>query len=186
MPLGKEVGLGPGHIVLDGDPAPSLSAHAYCGQTVAHLSNCWALVRERKCPGMPDDTLPWAVQKWLNWSRCRFGCGLGWAQGSNVYVTWVHTGAIWRIWLNRPCAARWGLSVKLLWPLVVVLTANVDSAKIIYCEQKLVVCLTNYTYWYTSKTTKNVRVIITDIFNNLTTIKCINNGMWSTDDPKWP
>jgi len=23
MPLGMEVGLGPGHIVLDGDPAPS-------------------------------------------------------------------------------------------------------------------------------------------------------------------
>jgi len=45
MPLGKEVGLGPGHIVLDGDPAPHsspspFSAHAYCGQTVAHLSNC--------------------------------------------------------------------------------------------------------------------------------------------------
>jgi len=47
MPLGKEVGLGSGHIVLDGDPVPDpspLSAHAYCGQTVAHLSNCWALV----------------------------------------------------------------------------------------------------------------------------------------------
>jgi len=49
MPLGKEVGLGPGHIVLDGDPAshssPSpLLVHAYCGHTVAHLSNCWALV----------------------------------------------------------------------------------------------------------------------------------------------
>ena len=55
MPLGKEVGLGPGRIVLDGDPvgtgdpadhsSPSpLSAHAYCGQKVAHLSNCWALV----------------------------------------------------------------------------------------------------------------------------------------------
>jgi len=49
MPLGKVVGLGPGHIVLDGEPAhhssPSpLSAHAYCGQMVAHLSNCWALV----------------------------------------------------------------------------------------------------------------------------------------------
>jgi len=34
MPLGKEVGLGPGHIVLDGHPAPTaaqfpLSAHAY-------------------------------------------------------------------------------------------------------------------------------------------------------------
>jgi len=53
MPLGKEVGLGPGHIVLDGDPVgtqrptaapPYVSAHVYCGQTVAHLSNCWALV----------------------------------------------------------------------------------------------------------------------------------------------
>jgi len=40
MPLGTEVGLGPGHIVLDGDPAspspkkghssPQLSAHVYC------------------------------------------------------------------------------------------------------------------------------------------------------------
>jgi len=43
MPLGKEVGLGPGRIVLDGDPAPHSSpspllAHAYCGQTVAHLT----------------------------------------------------------------------------------------------------------------------------------------------------
>jgi len=49
MPLGKEIGLGSGHIVLDGDPAPHsspspLSAHAYCGQMVTHLSNCWALV----------------------------------------------------------------------------------------------------------------------------------------------
>jgi len=49
MPLGKEVGLGPGHIVLDGDPVGvqppdsspfPLSLHAYCGQTVTHLSNC--------------------------------------------------------------------------------------------------------------------------------------------------
>jgi len=48
MPLGTEVGLGPGDIVLDGDPAPTqkgaqlpqISAHVYCGQTVAHLSYC--------------------------------------------------------------------------------------------------------------------------------------------------
>jgi len=40
MPLGMQVGLGPGHIVLDGDPAPlpkrghpQFSAHVYCGQT---------------------------------------------------------------------------------------------------------------------------------------------------------
>jgi len=47
MPLGMEVGLGPGHIVLDGDPAPpqkggtsplpQFSAHVYCGQTVGWI-----------------------------------------------------------------------------------------------------------------------------------------------------
>jgi len=58
MSLSTVVGLGPGHIVLDGefwgpsgDPAPHsspspLSAHAYCSQTVAHLSNYSALVKE--------------------------------------------------------------------------------------------------------------------------------------------
>jgi len=45
MPLGREIGLGPGHIVLDADPAPQraqpqFSAHVYCGQTVARLSYC--------------------------------------------------------------------------------------------------------------------------------------------------
>jgi len=40
IPLGTEVGLGQGNIVLDGDPAPpkrgrapQCSAHVYCGQT---------------------------------------------------------------------------------------------------------------------------------------------------------
>ena len=40
MPLGTEVGVGPGHIVLDGDPAPpkrgtalQFSYHFCCGQT---------------------------------------------------------------------------------------------------------------------------------------------------------
>jgi len=43
MPLGMEVGLGPGDFMLDGDPAPppqkgdrappQFSAHFYCGQT---------------------------------------------------------------------------------------------------------------------------------------------------------
>jgi len=47
MPLGKEVGLGPGDIVLDGDPAlpgkghnsPHFWVHVCCGQTVVHLSS---------------------------------------------------------------------------------------------------------------------------------------------------
>jgi len=54
MKLGMYVGLGPGHIMLDGDPAapppkggtasPHFSARVYCCQTVAHLSYCLALV----------------------------------------------------------------------------------------------------------------------------------------------
>jgi len=46
IPLGREAGLAPGHIVLDADPAPlpqrgtapQFSADVYCGQTVAHIS----------------------------------------------------------------------------------------------------------------------------------------------------
>ena len=37
MPLGTEVSLGPGHIVLDGDPAPQFSAHVCCGQTAGWI-----------------------------------------------------------------------------------------------------------------------------------------------------
>ena len=57
MKLRVVAGLGTGHIVLDGDPAPPrkgtvhttqqpplFGPYLYCGQTVAHLSNCRALV----------------------------------------------------------------------------------------------------------------------------------------------
>jgi len=46
MPLGKEVGLSPSDIVLDGDPAPSspkrgqspqFSSHVHCGQTTGWI-----------------------------------------------------------------------------------------------------------------------------------------------------
>jgi len=46
MPLDREVGLGPGHIVVDGDPAhppqkgstvPQFSAHVYFGQTAGWI-----------------------------------------------------------------------------------------------------------------------------------------------------
>jgi len=45
MKLGMQVGLGPGHIVLDGDQllpqkgvtAPQFSAHVFCGQTAGWI-----------------------------------------------------------------------------------------------------------------------------------------------------
>jgi len=49
IPLGTEVGRGQGDIVFDGPSypergtaalVPHFSAHVYCGQTVAHFSNC--------------------------------------------------------------------------------------------------------------------------------------------------
>jgi len=51
IPLGAEVGHGPGDVALDGDPAlltergtaaPQFPAHVYCGQMIAHqvLSSC--------------------------------------------------------------------------------------------------------------------------------------------------
>jgi len=53
MPLRIEVGLGPVHIVLGGNPAAPTErgtaaayflAYIYCGWTVAYLNNCWSLV----------------------------------------------------------------------------------------------------------------------------------------------
>jgi len=45
MPLGTEVGLSPGHTVLDGVPAPPILAHVCCGQTAGgsrcHLVRSW-------------------------------------------------------------------------------------------------------------------------------------------------
>jgi len=49
VPLGVEVGLNPGDIVLDGDPAPPQKGaqqppphtlFGHCSGTVAHLRNC--------------------------------------------------------------------------------------------------------------------------------------------------
>jgi len=58
---------------------------------------------ERTCPGMPEDTLRWAVQKWLNRPRCN--CSLD-------------SGAPKEAAAMRPY-------VKLFWPLVI----NVISVK---------------------------------------------------------
>jgi len=57
--------------------------------------------------------LPWAVEKWLNWSRCHFRTG-------------VHTGATCWMPLNHPCATAMRSFVKLLWPLVIIMILASD------------------------------------------------------------
>ena len=59
MPLGMELGLGPGDFVLDGDPLPSpkrgqslqIFGHVYCGQTAAWIK----MVRGMEIGLSPDD-----------------------------------------------------------------------------------------------------------------------------------
>jgi len=57
MPFGKEVGLGPGHIVLDGDPVgiqpptaapPHFRTTPIVAKRSTRLSNCCALVKIRQ------------------------------------------------------------------------------------------------------------------------------------------
>ena len=66
------------------------------------------ILGKRTCPGITEDTVPWAAQKWLNSSRCCLGFGLGWAQGSMCYMI-VRIGASWRIydWTVHVRWAEW-------------------------------------------------------------------------------
>jgi len=68
MPFGLWPRVGPRNHVLDGSPDSPMGRGNFEG--------------EKRSPVVKyRDTLCWAVQKWLNRSRCRLGCGLGWAQG---------------------------------------------------------------------------------------------------------
>jgi len=93
MPLGTEVGLGPGHIVLDGDPAtlPQFLAHLYCGQTVTHLSYCycWVLVII-PVHGDVIMTEPWRVPTFRS-------CHLTWALSLHVSYHLNHSSKTFRV-----------------------------------------------------------------------------------------
>jgi len=85
---------------------------------------------------VPNDTLPWAVQKWLNRLIYRLGYGLGWAEWITSSIMGGHIGATWRIWLNSPSAAATWLCVKLLWLRVNIdIIINSDSGVVIYLER---------------------------------------------------
>jgi len=83
------------------------------------------------CPGVPDDILPRAVQKWLNRSIYRLVCGLVWAEGSTISIIFPrlrqcalsrgHIDATWRIRLNRPYVMAMRPYVKLPRPRATIL-----------------------------------------------------------------
>jgi len=96
MKLGVQVGLGSGHIVLDGDPAPlpqkgraspQFSAHIYCAHTAGWImalgvevglspghivldGDPGALLKRGQSPPLPNFRPISIVSKWLDASRC--------------------------------------------------------------------------------------------------------------------
>ena len=115
MSLGTEVGLSPGHIVLDGDPAPTerdtaaphFSAHVYCGQTAA----CIKMALDMEVGLSPghivldgDPALP--SKKGHSPQISAHGPCLLWPNG------WMDQDGTWRggrPW-PKPQCARWGPS----------------------------------------------------------------------------
>ena len=79
---------------------------------------------EKDMPGHARRQSAVNCAKMVNRSRCRFGCGLRWAQGSMCYI-----GCTLRQPGKCDSTARerrqWGLFVKLLWPLVTIITSHV-------------------------------------------------------------
>jgi len=84
------------------------------------------------------------VQKWLNQSICRLGCGLRLAEGSTSSIVFArlcqcavmggHIDATWQIQLNHLSAAVMRLYVKLLWPLVERTIQTWKTAKTTACR----------------------------------------------------
>ena len=89
IPLGTEVDLGPGNIVLDGDPDPpqklaqhpSFSIHVSCGHTFAYLSNWWALVEYR--PSLSDQVVKQPF--YLTWANYCVGWLVGWMEFNDPF-----------------------------------------------------------------------------------------------------
>jgi len=114
MKLGVQIGLGPGHIVLGGDPAPlpkrgaeppKFSAHIYCGQTAGWMKLVLGTEVDLS-PGdfvLDGDPVPF-LQKGAEPPSPIFGPFLLWSNGC------MHQNATWYRARPRPrrLCVRWG------------------------------------------------------------------------------
>ena len=94
MPLGIELGLGPGDFVLDGDPAirlpqQKISAHVYCGQTAGWMKLVLGVVVGLNPGDFLLDGDPSPPPKGGGAPSPIFGRFLLWPNG------WMHQDAIW-------------------------------------------------------------------------------------------
>jgi len=110
-----QVGLGPGHIVLDGNPSPvpkngaepPFSAHFYCGQTAGYIKMSLGMAVGLSRPGdFVLDGDPATLPKRGRSPPPIFGPCLFWPKG------WMDPDAIWhgvKPWPRRRYV-RWGRS----------------------------------------------------------------------------
>jgi len=141
MKLGRQVGLGPGHIVLDGDSAPfsqrgtaptQFSAHICCGQMAAWIKMPLGM---ELClsPGDfvldGDPALP--SQKGGRVPSPIFGPFLLWPNGC------MHQDAIWYGGRPQPLCVRWGPSPLNFRPMfIIVIVISLEH------------CTTHSRYWF--------------------------------------
>ena len=114
MPSELSIGVGPRNHVLDGVQDPSVQEQFWGGKGAARCKVYGPSAVSCTKTAEPID-MPFGV-----WTRL--------AQGSMCYIE-VHIGAIWRIRLNRPCAAAMRPYVKLLWSVVVEVWAVAEEPR---------------------------------------------------------
>ena len=119
MKLGMQVGLGPGHTVLDGDTAPlhergratQFSAHICCGQTAGWIKMALGM----EVGLSPGDFVLYGTQRrpqrGAELLSPIFGPFLFWPNG------WMHQDATWYGGRCQPrgLCVRWGVSQTLRW-----------------------------------------------------------------------
>jgi len=147
MPLSTEVDLGPVHIVLDWDPvsppprkghsSPLFSARVHCGQTIAHVSYCWALVWTLLLGSTTDNaeaccwticTLHWHI--WL----CKENIFEG-----GIYITLIQ----WAVWtFCMPCEFQKleKMSVPHATGAILLLMFKCNQS-IVYCASKILLSI---------------------------------------------
>ena len=114
--LGREVGLGPGHIVLDGDPAPQkghspqFSAHVRCGQTAEWIKMSFCTEISLRSGDIVLDGDPAPPSKNGAQQPLLFGPCILWTNG------WIDQDATWYGDRPRPRRHCTRLTPLFSWP----------------------------------------------------------------------
>jgi len=121
------------------DTAPQFSAHVYCGQTVAHLSYCWALVNTLKqClssvigPKVTDSETADIRTPACTTKQRRFVIGLYWPFSITLYTISTLLLQLQPTFINRLSLIE--RSIKTTWTPTIIATADNEAWLYAYKE----------------------------------------------------